>query len=546
MSELQTRISVGEWWAAERPRVAALIPQRCGEVVAESTVAMQRADAENDSKILADAAALCARAHTIQGEPDVAARLLHELLGGSDDRFAVTDRAVLMSSLGIAYEALGKYAEALDLQHEAHTIFAGADDVRAMAASRLSMGVVHSRCQDHAIGYGHYIAALEAFERLNDHIGMVRALNNIGLDQRNMGRFDESLATFDRALSIAHAQNFASLIPTLSGNRGRTLMALGRLSEARTSFEQYARSAANNTWTRSSLDARLGLIEVAHAQGERAPVIAALRELIPEMVQQGVLDEEVKALNLLAETLEAAGDAAGALLAYKHLRERERKWLDQRANTRLRASTLMTDLDAARHEAKEEHRLRDELSKAHAALAIESAERSARTDELFRQSREDALTGLPNRRDFSERLAEECRRAERFEQPLCVAMVDIDHFKRVNDKFGHAAGDQALVEIARRLRGALRSGDLVARLGGEEFAVLLPNATAADALALCERLREAVAATPVMLANAAHRVTISIGVTTYVPPESTDDALSRADMRLYGAKTAGRNRVIAD
>lgn len=115
-----------------------------------------------------------------------------------------------------------------------------------------------------------------------------------------------------------------------------------------------------------------------------------------------------------------------------------------------------------------------------------------------------------------------------------------------DDKFGHAAGDQALVEIARRLRSALRSGDLVARLGGEEFAVLLPNASAADAQALCERLRDAVAATPVMLANAAHRVTISIGVTTYVPPESTDDALSRADMRLYGAKTAGRNRVIAD
>jgi two-component system cell cycle response regulator len=125
-------------------------------------------------------------------------------------------------------------------------------------------------------------------------------------------------------------------------------------------------------------------------------------------------------------------------------------------------------------------------------------------------------------------------------------MVDIDHFKQVNDRHGHAAGDQALVEIARRLRGALRSGDLVARLGGEEFAVLLPNANVADARALCERLRDAVAAVPVMLAQAAHGVTISIGVTTYVPPESMDNALSRADVRLYGAKTAGRNRVIAD
>ena len=373
-------------------------------------------------------------------------------------------------------------------------------------------------------------------------------LNNIGLNQRNLGHLDDSLATFDRAITLAQTHQFAALIPTLLGNRGRTLMAMSRRDEAATSFELHPRGTAGNTWKQSALDARLGLIDISHARGERAHVISALRALIPELAQHGVLDEEMQAWGLLAESLETECDAAGALLAYKYLREREREcnWLDQRAITRMRASTPMTDLDAARNKAKEEHRLRDELAKAHAALAIESTERSARSGELRRQSREDALTSLPNRRDFSERMAEEFRRAELFLQPVCVAMVDIDHFKRVNDKFDHAAGDQGLIEIARRLRGALRSGDLVARLGGYEFAVLLPNASAAEARALCERLREAVAATPVTLANAVHRVTTSIGVTTYVAPESTHQALLRADTRLYGAKTAGRNRVIAD
>ncbi len=546
MSELQARINVGEWWVTERPRIAALFPQRCDEVIAQATSAMQRARDEGVAQILADAGAMCARAYAAQGEPEHGARLIHEMLSVGDDQFTAIERAPLVAALGVAYESLGKYAEALDLLHDAHTAYASANDERGIASTRLSMGVVHSRCQDHAIGYGHYAAAMASFERMNEHIGVVRVLNNIGLNQRNLGHLEDSLATFDRAIGLAQTHQFVALIPTLSGNRGRTLMAMGRLDEATTNFQQHALGTQGNTWKQSALDARLGLIEIQHARGERVQVITALRELIPELAQHGVLDEEVKAWGLLAESLETEGDAAGALLAYKNLRERERKWLDQRANTRMRASTLMTDLDAARHEAKEEHRMRDELARAHAALAIESAERSARTDELYRQSREDALTGLPNRRDFTERMAEEGRRAERFQQPLCIAMVDIDHFKRVNDKFGHAAGDQAQVEIARRLRSALRSGDLVARLGGEEFAVLLPNAIAVDAHALCERLREAVAATPVLLANAAHRVTISIGVTTYVPPESTDDALSRADMRLYGAKAAGRNRVIAD
>jgi diguanylate cyclase (GGDEF)-like protein len=546
MSELQASRSLSEWWASERPQVAALFPQRCDEVITRTAVAMQRAEVDENVKVLADAASMRARAHVARGEPELAARILHELLNNAVDRFEPVDRAAMTAALGVAYESLGKYAEALDLLHEAHTAYESANDVRGMASTRLSMGVVHSRCQDHMIGCGHYAAALEAFEQLGEHIGMVRVLNNIGLNQRNLGQLRASLDTFERAISIARAQGFDSLIPTLAGSRGRTLLALGRLDEAAASLEQQSGGAAGNPWKQSALDAQLGLIEVASARGERAHAITSLRALIPELAGLGVLDDEVKAWGLLAEALEAAGDSGGALAAYKQLRERERLWLDQRANTRLRASTLMADLDAARREAKEEHRLRDELAKAHATLAIEAAERRARADELYRQSREDGLTGLPNRRDFSERLAEECRRAGRFDQSICIAMIDIDHFKHVNDAYGHATGDKVLIEVAHRLRSALRAGDIVARFGGEEFAALLPQASAADAVTLCERLRSAVETTPVAVGPAMQRVTVSIGFTLYVPPESRDDALARADARLYEAKAAGRNCVAGD
>ena len=142
--------------------------------------------------------------------------------------------------------------------YDARTAYASANDMRGVASTRLSMGVVHSRCQDHAIGYFHYFAALESFERRNEHIGIVRVVNNIGLSQRNLGRLGDSLATFDRASKLAQTHQFTALIRTLSGNRGRTLMAMGRLDEATKSFELHARGTQGNTWKQSALDARLG------------------------------------------------------------------------------------------------------------------------------------------------------------------------------------------------------------------------------------------------------------------------------------------------
>ncbi|MEO7253872.1 MAG: diguanylate cyclase [Casimicrobium sp.] len=548
MSELRPIASVAEWWRVERPQIEAEFPQHCDVVIARTQAAMQRAQSERDTTVLADAAAIGARAHVIKGQPENAVLMLDELLRAPGDQFAPTDRAAMTSSLGVAYDAMGKHPEALDCLQEAHAAFTEAGDARGMANARMAMGVVHSRCCDYTIGAGHYVAALGPFELLNDHPSTVRVLNNMGLNQRNLGQLDASLATFDRAINLATKHALIALLPVLSGNRGRTLLALGRLDEAAAGFDEHVRGSEGNAWVGSRIDAQLGHAQVASARGQHAQVVAVLTRLIPLLAKNSPLDDEVRAWGLLAESLEAEGDAAGALHAYKQLRERERLWLDHRANTRMRASAVMTDLHAARYEAKEEHRLRHELAKAHAALAIESAERRARADELYQQSREDGLTGLPNRRDFTERMAEECRRAQRFDESLCIAMVDIDHFKRVNDTHGHVVGDQVLIEVARRLRSALRSGDLVARLGGEEFAVLLPDATPHDAVILCERLREAVAGSPIAInaKTVTADVTVSVGFTCFVPPETTDTALSRADARLYAAKRAGRNCVTGD
>lgn len=128
--------------------------------------------------------------------------------------------------------------------------------------------------------------------------------------------------------------------------------------------------------------------------------------------------------------------------------------------------------------------------------------------------------------------------------PPSIDTLDVDFFKQVNDRHGHPAGDAVLREIARRLRHGVRDGDTVARVGGEEFMVLLPGVSEPTALELAERLRAAIAHHPVQLPDTALPVTISIGVAVTDAAEGADAAIARADKALYAAKHGGRNRVV--
>ncbi len=157
----------------------------------------------------------------------------------------------------------------------------------------------------------------------------------------------------------------------------------------------------------------------------------------------------------------------------------------------------------------------------------------------------DPLTGVFNRRTFIELAEQELARTRRAGTPLSLMMLDLDHFKRVNDTFGHLTGDQVLVSFTRLIKDCMRRGDLVVRYGGEEFCVLLPATTLSAATALAERIRAATTASD--LTGKPFRVTVSIGLTAYTGAANTtlEDLLARADQALYRAKDEGRNLVIA-
>jgi diguanylate cyclase (GGDEF)-like protein len=184
-----------------------------------------------------------------------------------------------------------------------------------------------------------------------------------------------------------------------------------------------------------------------------------------------------------------------------------------------------------------------ELEKANAEkerLITMLRERSLR---LERESQEDALTGVANRRCFMQRLSAEIEVALAVGRPLSVAIADLDHFKHVNDQLGHPLGDQALRESAALMRRSCRQSDLVARIGGEEFALILPGMTRDDAIEFCESLRAAVGTHDWRALHPELSITISIGLAQWDGSAELEELVHAADAQLYRAKRAGRNQV---
>jgi diguanylate cyclase (GGDEF)-like protein len=170
---------------------------------------------------------------------------------------------------------------------------------------------------------------------------------------------------------------------------------------------------------------------------------------------------------------------------------------------------------------------------------------SARSETLEHAALTDALTGMQNRRYFDDALREYIGEFKRIGRPVGLMILDLDHFKQVNDTHGHDVGDDVLKAVAKCLKDMTRYHDVVARLGGEEFAVVTPNMDAEPLARFAERIRNAVAGMAVMSGNVRLRITTSVGLAVWDGKEPAEDFYRRADRQLYEAKRMGRNRVCA-
>ncbi|GII25723.1 tetratricopeptide repeat-containing diguanylate cyclase [Planosporangium mesophilum] len=487
-------------------------------------------------------------------EPARAAERLAAELGRDD---------LQMRARLVRADVLRRQGEAIESGRIAQQVNAWATERRdayLLARSHLHLAVFFRHVGDLADALTHAVSAVaNTSDELPARI-RARHLSVLSMVLYENGSPDEARRRAQQALEIAAPAGDDEMSLQILNNLAYMAYKLGEPDHARQLIEDIrAISVRNGARLDSSVLDTVARIEMM--QGRYAEAEAALRPVLDGTAEHLLTDGDLIAECLLtvaeAQRLRGAVDAAQATLDRTARVCEERTLASARARVREEQAQLYAMTGRFR-EAYEEHR------RFYADMqALQSAQREARaralqavfeTEEARRESlrfrelaQRDALTGLHNRRYVDERLALLLQEAAERRTPLSAALIDLDHFKRVNDTLSHATGDVVLQQIAGLLTEAATGAAVAARLGGEEFLLILPDTGADEAVRRCEQLRRTIAGHPWRPVTGGIPVTASLGVTTIVDGRSTPSALlAQADRNLYAAKRTGRNRVVAD
>ncbi|HST60562.1 MAG TPA: diguanylate cyclase, partial [Longimicrobium sp.] len=415
------------------------------------------------------------------------------------------------------------------------------------------IAIVYSNLDQYERALSYYGVALESF---GDRFPLraARTLYRMGIAADGLGRYDESEAFYRRGMEMDHAHGNAA--GRALGRMGIATVLLARAEWARADaamdvvlpvlLDDPAHAGYAGDALRLKAEALLG-------QGRHAEALGFLEQALPLYLRTGRPAQHRAWLHeRFCRAYRGLGDHGRALEHHERFHALTVEHLQTQANTRMAQVMVQFDTERAVKDG-EISRLRNvelereiaERREAEAALTRARAELEETNRELRALSLRDALTGAYNRRYLDERLAEAFALALRQSQPLSVMICDVDDFKRINDTFSHAVGDEVLRTIAGILRQNVRQSDVVARFGGEEFVVIFPCATPEQAHAAGEKLCRRVMEHPWHTVHPLLAVTLSAGLAAADGQPNHEKLLSDADRKLYQAKRRGKNRVEA-
>ncbi|MBC7987962.1 MAG: GGDEF domain-containing protein [Luteimonas sp.] len=452
-------------------------------------------------------------------------------------------QAGLHTVLAMAYHSAGLHQQALKHVVDALSLSRDSGD-REAECWALSRAALMSEALGHATSrrYGHEALALARdiseqeveFAALNNMASTALELSGDRSAAEAFGGVQvilaEARAHAEEALALALRQGNIHRQAVARSNLGEALLRLGQLNDAREAIQQASDQARQEGYRSLWMGNEVDLCKLDAAQGHTGPALERLSALLGQVVVEQDLSLAMQIRRTFHEMCKAAGCFEQALVHHEHLLVLELQQAEQRAGLQAKVLIHQLELDEARHRAK-----RSEADAQH---------ERRRAEELDHQANTDALTGLLNRRRVDDLLPRIVERSRASGIPLAAVLIDIDRFKAVNDTFGHGIGDRVLVDVARLLRTAVRGSDLAARIGGEEFLVVLVDTTQARALEVSERIRESIAGHAWTDLRPGLACTISVGLAPYRAQISTQAWLSAADSALYVAKNGGRNRVV--
>lgn len=407
-----------------------------------------------------------------------------------------------------------------------------------------NMAILQSASGQHAEAAATFAEVAWQHKRSGNQAARIKALGNFAECALAQGDISEAETACIEALETVEVQGIRQAEPTLRRLQGRVLCLQGRYEEAEAVLSA-GLARASSAGERQSLPLlRAEQGRVAFARGCHATAIELLEEALVLAGEMNRPSDAREVYSYLAEAAEAAGDFATALRHHK-----EYHWLSQSlqasaADRRLAVSLASLSVEKAQVQARRASQEAQALAEANIQNEALLQQLRAQAHQLTSLVESDPLTGLYNRRFLDRRLTDLLALARRDGTPLSVAVLDLDNFKSINDRFSHETGDFVLQVASRLLSERLRPGDVLVRYGGEEFVLVLPGLSAGEAGHICERLRTAVSGYAWRDIRPDLAVTASIGIADRTDADTPEQLVSIADERLYGAKAAGKDRVV--
>ena len=487
---------------------------------------------------------LTARAsvHFLRGDFTSAIRAAQQALVQQREVGNHIGEADTLNTVGCIADGIGDHAKALQNFRECRRIFEAEHDFAGLGYAVCNIALIHGRLGENAYAIEQFDRALALTIRAGNRTHESVVHLNLGVAHAAGGHVEQALAHATEGLRLARELGTRKYEVQGLTNLGEIHLGHADGSLARDALMEALSLCTSLGYRSSEIEVRTRLASAYRLLGERTEAEAHLIQALAMAAAGGSLHLHEIHLGL-SDLYREGGDHERALHHYRLFHEtRELAWGEQ-AGQRIRAAVVQAELEQAARDAtvlQERNDALERVSQEKSQLLDALAQQAAALERL---SLEDALTGVPNRRYLDAQLALEWERCRRFGHALTFALLDVDHFKQVNDTHSHAAGDAVLCAIAAYLRAHTRRIDIIARYGGEEFALVFVETALAEAAASCEQLREGIEALDLSSIVAGMRITVSLGVASANTATTIVSLVADADAQLYSAKRAGRNRV---